>query len=928
MVLPNARLEIVAPESITLESGRAIARIRLFLRQGGGRSPIPSTARQSWSRVGAVQEPLPQNLRNPAAIPSITFTAPGSYTYQVTVSDGNWRDTQPFTIRVLPAASGVATTQRYRIEAPTQVTLPNSAIVQILPLRPNAQSPASLQQSWRQLAGPGEATLRNLRNPEAPPTIEFPQAGTYRFEVSIALPQGLETYSFSIEVLPAVPVNQPPVIHLAGGDRTVNLPNVAWLQAEVSDDGLPSTPGRLTYRWQQISPAAPAVVFSNPNLAATPAFFPGKGRYELRLSASDGAASNTATLWVVVNQAPMVEAIAPQWVVMPNTATLTGRVLDDGLGDPAAGRITVQWAQVSGPGNVTFMPQGGDGAIATASFSAEGLYQLRFVAHNGFVTGYQEISVRVNLTPVVVNVGGDRTATLGEPITLTGSLSTEISPAALTVQWEQVSGPAPTYFTTPQALTTDANFPAVGLYTLRLVVQGATSEPIASTVQVAVNAAPVIQIDAPPLVTLPAATTLTGIIVNDGRGNPQIGTVVSSWQQISGPATAIIQGADTLTPTVIFPTSGKYLLELAVDNGIQVARSRVLVVANQAPVVKAGADQTLPEPGRISLTGDVQDDSLPDAPNSLRVEWTMVSGPGSVTFANPSSPCTDARFTVAGTYQLRLTADDGGAIASDEVTITVGMERTSITEGRVALYTFEEGEGRVVRDRAGVGEPMDLYLAQCDAKDVIWQPTRGLAIEGQVDLSTRGPATKLFEAVQRTHQLTVEVWFKPVSDRPLRGRGIPIRILSIAACGKAAHDNRNFTLQQGQQGQNQASFYHARLRTKAPATSDEDGVKTLPGSIDPSLPLNHIVYTWNGTGNARLYVDGALLQSETFLAPRSGWDNSLASWDSSYELAIANDPQGEWSGRGKFYQIAFYNRALTPDEVTHNYHIGIDMLNQ
>ena len=719
MVLPNARLEIVAPESVTLESGRAIARIRLFLRQGGGRSPIPSTARQSWSRVGAVQEPLPQNLRNPAAIPSITFTAPGSYTYQVIVSDGNWRDTQQFTIRVLPAATGGTTTQRYRIEAPTQVTLPNPAIVQILPLAPNAQSPAALQQSWRQVAGPGEATLRNLRNPEAPPTIEFPQPGTYRFEVSIALPQGLETYSFTIQVRPAVPVNQPPVIHLVGGgDRTVNLPDVAWLEAEVSDDGLPSTPGHLIYRWQQISPAAPAVVFSNPNLAATPAFFPDKGRYELRLSASDGAASHTAILRVLVNKAPMVEAIAPLGVVLPNTATLTGRVLEDGLGD-ATGRVTVQWAKVSGPGNVTFVPQGEDGAIATASFSAEGLYQLRFVAHNGFIAGYQDINVRVTLTPVVVNLGGDRTATLGEAISLTGSLSTEVSPDALTVQWEQVSGPAPAHFTTPQALTTEVNFPAVGLYTLRLGVQGATAEPISSTVQVAVNAAPVIQIDAPPLVTLPAAATLTGTIVNDGRGDPTIGTVVSTWQQISGPATAILQGADTLTPTVIFPTSGKYLLELAVNNGIQIARSRVLVVANQAPVVKAGADQTLPEPGRISLIGEVQDDSLPDAPHTLQLEWTVVSGPGSVTFANPKAAYTEARFTVAGTYQLRLTADDGGAIASDEVTITVGMGRASITEGQVALYTFEEGEGGVVRDRAGVGEPMDLHLSPGDAKDII-----------------------------------------------------------------------------------------------------------------------------------------------------------------------------------------------------------------
>jgi hypothetical protein len=48
-----------------------------------------------------------------------------------------------------------------------------------------------------------------------------------------------------------------------------------------------------------------------------------------------------------------------------------------------------------------------------------------------------------------------------------------------------------------------------------------------------------------------------------------------------------------------------------------------------------------------------------------------VSGPGTVTFGNPSQVDTTASFGTAGTYVLRLTADDSALSASDDVTVTV-----------------------------------------------------------------------------------------------------------------------------------------------------------------------------------------------------------------------------------------------------------------
>ena len=100
------------------------------------------------------------------------------------------------------------------------------------------------------------------------------------------------------------------------------------------------------------------------------------------------------------------------------------------------------------------------------------------------------------------------------------------------------------------------------------------------------------------------------------------------------------------------------------------------VATNHAPSVNAGANQTITLPASASLNGTVTDDGLP-APGTLTSAWTRVSGPGSVSFANPSAIDTTASFTMAGTYVLRLTANDGALSTGDDVTVTVNPPPSS-----------------------------------------------------------------------------------------------------------------------------------------------------------------------------------------------------------------------------------------------------------
>src|SRR4029434_1978776 len=93
--------------------------------------------------------------------------------------------------------------------------------------------------------------------------------------------------------------------------------------------------------------------------------------------------------------------------------------------------------------------------------------------------------------------------------------------------------------------------------------------------------------------------------------------------------------------------------------------------SNRAPSVNAGPDQTITLRGLANLDGTVSDDGLPKPPGALTTTWSKVSGPGTVTFGNANAVNTTASFSLAGSYVLRLTANDSVLQASDDISVTV-----------------------------------------------------------------------------------------------------------------------------------------------------------------------------------------------------------------------------------------------------------------
>jgi hypothetical protein len=191
-----------------------------------------------------------------------------------------------------------------------------------------------------------------------------------------------------------------------------------------------------------------------------------------------------------------------------------------------------------------------------------------------------------------------------------------------------------------------------------------------------VNTAPTVSAGADSTVTLPASALLHGTVSDDGLPNPP-GFTTKSWTRVSGPGTVTFGDPTAADTTASFGAAGTYLLRLtATDSALTTADDVTVVVnpqssTNSAPSVFAGNDQTITLPGSASLSGTVSDDGLPNPPGSTAVAWSKVSGPGSVSFADPSSTSTLASFSVDGAYVLRLTASDSVLTATDDISVVV-----------------------------------------------------------------------------------------------------------------------------------------------------------------------------------------------------------------------------------------------------------------
>ncbi len=248
-----------------------------------------------------------------------------------------------------------------------------------------------------------------------------------------------------------------------------------------------------------------------------------------------------------------------------------------------------------------------------------------------------------------------------------------------------------------------------------------------------------------------------------------------------------------------------------------------------------------------------------------------------------------------GVFGCLLTIGGGKfSLLADDATSDSATPRTR--SGLVVLYDFGSAGGPVVKDRSGVGQPVDLRIGDLKA---VRRSNGALEIRGKTVIRSEKPPTKILDAVRRSNEITIEAWIRSAKT----GQSGPARIVTLSKNSS----ERNFTL--GQDGDR----VEVRLRTSKTSGNG------IPALVSPSKSLGtnltHIVYTRSRDGRTRIFVNGKSVA-------QSSVAGDTKSWNRQFQLALGNELSNDRPWLGTYYLVAIYGRGLLPKEVEQNYKAG------
>lgn len=418
---------------------------------------------------------------------------------------------------------------------------------------------------------------------------------------------------------------------------------------------------------------------------------PDIGAYELVTASNPGwaiVAGFKLNRPAVVNQAPVIvspAAATPNPVVNATTTSVSVSASDPDSG-PAA--LTYAWSAISGPGTVSFSPNGSATAnVATATFGASGTYSLRVTVSDGSasvtstISGLSVTLPSVGTAPNITGQPTAKTVTVGQTATFTVVAT---GTATLTYQWRKndvnIVGATSASYTTPA--TVSANNGA----TYRVVVSNSygsiTSNAATLTVNPAATAPTITAQPTNKTVTAPATATFS--VTATGATGYQ-------WQK-NDVNIAGATGSSYTTAATTTADSGS-LFRVRVSNAVGTTTSNAATLTVNPAV---GSNPITPSTTLVTL-GAPTGSSAPVITTLILTNTT--GAPITVTPVSGASWLTTSGAVVApanGTVTMTLTALPNGlsGVLTANLVLTNSTGESQTISVQLSIDTPGDGRGK------------------------------------------------------------------------------------------------------------------------------------------------------------------------------------------------------------------------------------------
>jgi len=447
--------------------------------------------------------------------------------------------------------------------------------------------------------------------------------------------------------------NAPPAAR-AGDDQTLPVGATATLDGSASTD---PDGDALTYAWSlDEKPAQSAAALSNATRFDPTLPIDKPGSYLLSLMVNDGQLNSAPDQVRIdtVNSAPVAAAGPDASAFINETVLLDGSASSDVDGD----QLRFNWSLIERPPQSNALLQSADTDHPSFTLDRAGNYIAELVVNDGVLdSAPDQVVISTENSRPIADAGADQAATLGQPVALDGSASSDPDLDPLGYAWSFTTRPAGSTIAIIDSTLAAASFvpDAVGDYIAQLIVRDAALDSVADTAIVTVTAGvptnqrPVVNAGADQTITLPAVATLAGTATDDGKPNPPA-HLTTTWSLVSGPPSGVVFGSPTtLSTSATFTAPGVYQLRLTASDSLLSQSSDLQVtVSDGAPVLQAIADRTVALGTRYQQllvasdanVGDTLSYALPTAPTgaalspSPLIDWTPTAaqlGPNTFT---------------------------------------------------------------------------------------------------------------------------------------------------------------------------------------------------------------------------------------------------------------------------------------------------------